>query len=66
MLQNAGGNAYPSPLAWSQACTSQSGSGSFLADWQSLVFGPVSAQCATLIDLQGPAGGLVTLRYYGY
>lgn len=66
MLQNAGGNAYPIPLAWSQACTSQSGSGSFLADWQSLVFGPVSAQCATLIDLQGPAGGLVTLRYYGY
>jgi hypothetical protein len=65
MLQSSGGNAYPIPFEWRNACTSRSGSGTFSADWQSPVFGPVSAQCPTLIDLQGPSGGQVTLRYFG-
>ncbi len=65
VLQNSDGNAYPIPFEWSNACESRSGSGTFGADWQSPVIGPVSAQCPTLIDLQGPSGGQVTLRYFG-
>jgi|GEM_PF-1480630 len=65
MLQNNSGNAYPIPIQWSNACASRSGSGTFAAEWQSLVIGPVSDQCPTLIDLQGPSGGQVTLRYFG-
>lgn len=64
-LQSNSGTAYPIPLEWSNACTSSSGSGTLAADWQGLVIGPVSAQCATLIDLRGTAGGQVTLRYFG-
>ena len=64
-LQNNDGGAYPIPFEWSNACESRSGSGTFVADWQSPVIGPVSDQCPTLIDLQGPSGGQVTLRYFG-
>jgi hypothetical protein len=64
MLQNNGGNAYPVPFGWSNVCQSRSGSGSFQTDWQSPVIGPVSDKCPTLIDLQGPSGGQITLRYF--
>ncbi len=64
-LQNNNADAYPIPFEWSNACESRSGSGTFEADWQSLVIGPVSDQCPTLIDLQGPSGGQVALRYFG-
>ena len=63
-LQNNGGGAYPVPFTWSNACTGANGSGTFTTDWQSSTFGPTSAQCATLIDLLGPTGGQLTLRYY--
>lgn len=65
MIQNNNGDAYPVPFEWSNECESRSGSGTLEADWQSPVIGPVSDQCPTLIDLQGPAGGQVTLRYFG-
>jgi hypothetical protein len=45
--------------------SSASGTGTYTANWQSKYFGPTSASCATLIDLQGPGSGNVTLRYYG-
>jgi hypothetical protein len=64
-LQNNNGNAYPVPFVWSNECESRNGSGTLQADWQSPVIGPVSDQCPTLIDLQGPASGQITLRYFG-
>ncbi len=64
-LQSNNGDAYPVPFGWSNACEGASGTDTFEADWQSSVLGPVSDQCPTLINLQGPSGGQVTLRYFG-
>ena len=65
VLQNTTGETYPVPFTWSNACESSSGSGSFETDWGRLVVGPTSDQCPTLVDLQGPPGGEITIRYFG-
>lgn len=63
-LQTTTPGAYPVPFTWSNACTGASGSDTLTGDWQSRVFGPTSAACATLIDLLGPGNGSITVRYY--
>lgn len=63
LLQTTAGGTYPVPFVWTNTCTGGSGSGQFYGSWGSQSFGPVSDDCATLIELQG-AGGNVTLRYW--
>ena len=55
---------YPVPFAWSNSCGVSSGSGAFAASWQGRSLPAVSSSCATIIDLQGPGSGSITLRYW--
>jgi hypothetical protein len=64
MLQNTAPGAYPVPFTWSNSCAQASGAETFTGDWQSKYLGPISDQCATIIDFQGTGGGTITVRYY--
>jgi cysteine-rich repeat protein len=55
---------FPVPFTWSNDCMSSGGSGTFGSAWESVSFGPVSDQCAALIDLGGDPNGEVTFTYY--
>lgn len=63
-LQSMSPGTYPVPFTWSSSCVGTQGSGQFTGDWQSQIFGPTSAACATLIDLQGSGAGTIILRYF--
>jgi hypothetical protein len=63
-LQSMPPGAYPVPFTWSNSCAGTQGSGQFTGDWQNQIFGPTSAACATVIDLQGGGAGTITLRYF--
>lgn len=56
---------YPIPYTWTNTCSSGAGSGTVNANWQSEFLNPTSNNCATVIDLNGAAGGSLKLRYYG-
>jgi spore coat protein CotH len=63
-FQNPSGNLYPVPFTWTNACSGGNGSSVFNANWNDKWFNNINSTCATVIDLQGPAGGLITLRYW--
>jgi cysteine-rich repeat protein len=63
-LQTMVGGDYPIPFTWENACAQQYGEGEFTSEWHSLYLGPISSDCAMLIDLQGVEGGTVTVRYF--
>jgi hypothetical protein len=62
--KNNSGGGYPIPFAWENACSGNSGSGELTRDWQSTFLYNISADCATLINLQGNGADEITLRYY--
>jgi hypothetical protein len=67
-LQTTSGGDYPAPFTWSNPCVNggsgASGSAALSFDWQSIVFGPTSSECATIISLNGDGTGEVTVRYW--
>jgi hypothetical protein len=62
MLNNWGSD-YSFTYTWSNSCTGNSGSGTLDNNWDTQIFGPVSEDCATLIDLQGAGSGTIWLWY---
>jgi hypothetical protein len=63
-LQSMSPGVYPVPFTWSNSCAGTQGSAQFTGNWQSRIFGPTNAACATVIDLQGSGAGTITLRYF--
>lgn len=63
-LQTGGGGTYDVPFTWSNSCSGAGGSGLFTSNWQSKMFGPTDANCATLIELQGDGAANLSLLYY--
>lgn len=59
----ASNGVYPVPFAWHSECAGQ-GSAVLVQDWAGATFGPVSIDCATVVELQGSGSGNVTLRYW--
>lgn len=63
-LQSMSPGVYPVPFTWVNTCTGTQGSGQFTGNWQTQIFGPTTAACATVIDLQGSGSGTIALRYF--
>lgn len=64
-LINSDGSGYPIPFAWENACADGAGTGTFEQTWQQKFIGPTSAECATVINLQGNGSTTITFRWYG-
>lgn len=63
-LETTASGSYPAPFTWSNTCSGSSGSGLFTGDWQHQLLSVTSANCATLINLNGAGNGDITVRYW--
>jgi hypothetical protein len=64
-LQAGTGDSFPIPHLWINSGSGSSGEGEFTGEWQEYFLGPVSEDCATLVQLQGEGGGNVKLTCFG-
>lgn len=62
-LRTDSGGTYPVPFVWENACSGASGEGTLTGPYTTVELGDVSDECATLIDLDGPADSRVQLYW---